>query len=718
MKFKHKLSLGFLIIPLLIGITGFYALRMSKKSLEESLVQSSHTLAMDINHGLEQRLEDRINLFQEYAQSSLLRKTLSDSNRDFEKRGTIQEYINEKDKEWNSVPNKTITRLMQNIIQNNISRELRDKISFYENKYGYRVFGEIFVTNKYGAIVAMTGITTDYRQDDEEWWQHAKRDSVYVTKEIGYDESADMYSLDIGLRINNEKGDVLGIMKIVLNMEDFIGVVRNSANSGIHSYHKSMQYRLLTSEGTLIYSSISNEKFLDDFSHMLPGSEHSPRGDVRGIALSQYEFREDDESIITHGHLDKLKDLAQLNWILMLEHKKDEIFAIMVKLKNQILTLTISSTLCAILLGFLFSNSLTKSIKKLSKATEKMGKGKFDTDIDIASHDEIGELAQSFKRMADDLKTTTVSRDELAREIEERKKTELLIHQSKQDWEDTFNNITDMVTLHDKDYNILRANKAAEKMLKLPALEKALNVKCFKYYHGTEGPPEGCPSCVCLKTGVPRTFEIFEPFLGKHLEIRAMARLDDNNQIIGLIHVVRDITERKKIENAIKKAKMEWEMTFDNANELLILLDKDLNITRANKSFARFTQKSLRQLIGRKCTELIKTDHDHIKHSRKDGKTEIKAHNGQWLQLSFYPIINEHGEFLHSLLIGTDITALKKTQQELVQSEEKLRKHIEELEKSCEITASRDLRMKALKKELKKLNADTAQDKGNGDTNS
>jgi PAS domain S-box-containing protein len=718
MKFKHKLSLGFLIIPLLIGITGFYALKISKKSLEESLIQSSHTLAMDINHGLEQRLEDRINLFQEYSQSSLLRKALSDSNRDIEKRGKIQEYINEKDKEWTSVSNKTITRLMQNIIQNNISRELRDKISFYEHKNGHRVFGDIFVTNKYGAIVAMTGITTDYRQDDEEWWQYAQRDSVYITKEIGYDESADMYSLDIGLRINNEKGDFLGIMKIVLNIEDFIGVVRNLANSGIHRNHKSMQYRLLTSEGTLIYSTKSNEKFFDNFSHMLPESEYSPRGDVLGVTLSHYALREDDESIITHGHLDKLKDLAQLNWILMLEHKKDEIFAIMVKLKKQIVTLTISSTLCAILLGFLFSNSLTKSIKKLSKATEKMGKGKFDTDIDIASHDEIGELAQSFKRMADDLKTTTVSRDELAMEIEERKKTELLINQSKQDWEDTFNNITDMVTLHDKDYNILRANKAAEKMLKLPALEKALNVKCFKYYHGTEGPPEGCPSCGCLKTGVPRTFEIFEPFLGKHLEIRAMARLDDNNHIIGLIHVVRDITERKKTENTIKKAKMEWEMTFDNANEIFILLDKDLNIMRANKSFARFTQKPLKQLIGRKCTELIKTDHDHIKQNSKDGKTEIKAHNGQWLQLSFYPIINEHGELLHSLLIGTDITALKKTQQELVQSEEKLKKNIEELEKSCEMAVGRELRMKALKKDLKKLNADPVKDKGNGDTNS
>ncbi|MDO9287970.1 MAG: response regulator, partial [Thermodesulfovibrionales bacterium] len=66
-----------------------------------------------------------------------------------------------------------------------------------------------------------------------------------------------------------------------------------------------------------------------------------------------------------------------------------------------------------------------------------------------------------------------------------RKKLEEKIFQISQDWEETFNSITDMVTVHDKDWNIIRANKAAEKMLGLPFLEKTSGTKCFKYYHGT-----------------------------------------------------------------------------------------------------------------------------------------------------------------------------------------------------------------------------------------
>jgi len=129
------------------------------------------------------------------------------------------------------------------------------------------------------------------------------------------------------------------------------------------------------------------------------------------------------------------------------------------------------------------------------------------------------------------------------------------IYQSKKDWENCFESITDMITIHDQDYNIIRANKAAKALLKLPALEKKLKSKCFSFYHGADEPPAGCPSCNCLKSGLPGVFEFFEPYLNRYLEIRAIPRFDSNNQRVGLIHVVRDITERKQAEQELIKAK-------------------------------------------------------------------------------------------------------------------------------------------------------------------
>jgi PAS domain S-box-containing protein len=142
-------------------------------------------------------------------------------------------------------------------------------------------------------------------------------------------------------------------------------------------------------------------------------------------------------------------------------------------------------------------------------------------------------------------------------DITERKKMEKLIIQAKEEWEDTFDTINDAITIHDKDFNIIRANKAAEEMLGLPMLD-IFKQKCYKSYHGTDCPPEGCPSCQVLNTGLPTSIEIFEPHLNKFVEIKALPRYSENNNLIGLVHIVRDITDRKRIEEeSLKIQKLE-----------------------------------------------------------------------------------------------------------------------------------------------------------------
>ena len=141
---------------------------------------------------------------------------------------------------------------------------------------------------------------------------------------------------------------------------------------------------------------------------------------------------------------------------------------------------------------------------------------------------------------------------ETLQDFSARKGMEDQIERARVEWEETFNTITDMVTVHDKDFNIIRANKAAEKILGLSFLEPN-KTKCFEYYHGTGCPPTGCPSCQSLETGQPSTSELFEPHLNMFIEIRAIPRFDSDGKIAGLIHVVRDITERKKAEEALER---------------------------------------------------------------------------------------------------------------------------------------------------------------------
>ncbi|MBI4849908.1 MAG: PAS domain-containing protein [Nitrospirae bacterium] len=171
-------------------------------------------------------------------------------------------------------------------------------------------------------------------------------------------------------------------------------------------------------------------------------------------------------------------------------------------------------------------------------------------------------------------------------DITKRKKLEQLLSQSKHDWEDTFHAITDVITLHDKDFNIIYANKAAKEVLRLPSLEGIFEHKCFKYYHGTECPPTGCPSCACYKTGVPANFEIYEPHLNKYVEIRSMPRFNKDDQLIGLIHIARDITERKMVEEEIRKAKNELEMRVEERTSELKSINEQLTEEIAERKMA------------------------------------------------------------------------------------------------------------------------------------
>jgi PAS domain S-box-containing protein len=171
--------------------------------------------------------------------------------------------------------------------------------------------------------------------------------------------------------------------------------------------------------------------------------------------------------------------------------------------------------------------------------------------------------------------------EHLDAEIAERKRAEEVALQAKRDWEDSFDTISDIITIHDTDCNIVRANKAAKSFLGL-AMSDILNNKCFKFYHGTECPPEICPSCDTLKTGLPSTTEMFEPHLNKFLEFHAVARFDTDHNIIGVVHLVRDITERRKAEAALQRYSAEIEK--HNKEFRNLIEEAPLAITVVNKA--------------------------------------------------------------------------------------------------------------------------------------
>ncbi len=128
--------------------------------------------------------------------------------------------------------------------------------------------------------------------------------------------------------------------------------------------------------------------------------------------------------------------------------------------------------------------------------------------------------------------------------------------------------------------------------------------------------------------------------------------------------------------NQLLHAKNEWEETFDSITDMVAILDQDLNILRANKAMADKFQKHPREILGKKCFQLLHVGTDHhpdcpLVKTMKSGKPctkEIKMSNlGGTYLVSSSPIRNGEKKTNRFACILRDISAHKKLEQQLLQ---------------------------------------------------
>ena len=147
----------------------------------------------------------------------------------------------------------------------------------------------------------------------------------------------------------------------------------------------------------------------------------------------------------------------------------------------------------------------------------------------------------------------------IIRDITQSKMAENAIIRAKEEWEDTFNAVPDLIVILDTNFKVLRANKAmADKFNTTP--EEMVGLTCHEVVHGMNSVPSFCPFSKLLIDGHEHTSEIHEDGLGGDFIVSVSPLKDNNGKLMGVVHVARDITERKKIETEIKKSLDEKEV--------------------------------------------------------------------------------------------------------------------------------------------------------------
>ena len=120
-------------------------------------------------------------------------------------------------------------------------------------------------------------------------------------------------------------------------------------------------------------------------------------------------------------------------------------------------------------------------------------------------------------------------------------------------WRETFDTIPDLVMVLDTNHRITHINKAARERLDIGD-ENAddLMGHCYHHVHGIDRPPEYCPFLYMLADRRPHETEVSIPRLNGYFHITVNPTFDAEGSLAGAVHVARDITNRRALEERLR----------------------------------------------------------------------------------------------------------------------------------------------------------------------
>ena len=141
----------------------------------------------------------------------------------------------------------------------------------------------------------------------------------------------------------------------------------------------------------------------------------------------------------------------------------------------------------------------------------------------------------------------------IARDITNRKKMEAEFKKAASEWRLTFDTISDLIIIVDRDNRITKVNEAASKMFGRPYPE-IIGKQCYRIVHNCETPHLFCPHKQTLEDRLEHTIDINYPHLGRDFSLTTSPLQDEHGNLIGTVHLMRDETVPRQMEKELLKS--------------------------------------------------------------------------------------------------------------------------------------------------------------------
>ena len=288
-------------------------------------------------------------------------------------------------------------------------------------------------------------------------------------------------------------------------------------------------------------------------------------------------------------------------------------------------------------------------------------------------------------------------------DITEVKKAAEALRQSEEKLRLTFESISEAIILTDLEGYLIDINEAGFRMSGYDQKDQIIGHHGLEFFMEEDRPSVLVELDKLLKNG--RIPILNYRIMGKggktyDCETSAVLMRDRGGEPSGIIVVIRDITERRQIERALRESEQKLRLTFESIEDSIIIIDPEGRVLDANEAAIRLAGfKDKTQVIGINAFDIISSkDRARVMkafrerlagHSQRNTECAIRQKRGKkeiLVDITASPLRDTSGKLIGYIAVLRDITERKRIENALHASEEKLRLTFESIKESISIS--------------------------------
>jgi len=359
--------------------------------------------------------------------------------------------------------------------------------------------------------------------------------------------------------------------------------------------------------------------------------------------------------------------------------------------------LTDLSVVIGLLLVVAYISSLTAGI--LKKNRNKLREQNVALMEKAASLEEAQkELRTAHQKLESRVEERTTelrgANDRLRREIRERERTEEALRESEQKYRLHFENVMDVVFSIDREFIVRTVSPSVERSLGYKPEEIIGQRLSDLNILSPQTLDQAMSNCVRIFAGETidsSTYEFIAKDGTRKIGDVSGAPLFHDGKVTGLISVARDITERKRAEEALYESEVKYRTLFDESKEPLFITTTDGNFVDLNEATVQlFGYDNKEELMKIKVAQAYFNPEDRSKFQEimarqnyvKDLEQELRRKDRSkiYALLTVTTRRDPEGNIIGYKGTIKDITERKRAEEALRQSEERYRTILESIE--------------------------------------